>query len=165
MDFYFLLQNKDMVNKSAISWRKAAAIGLAFGALMIGLGALCARGHEFILLCIFTAPAIGLVEAVKISGIEKLLLLSPLWWTAMFLCAALPAKKALYGFIIGECIHFAVVIWIAIERELWAELASDWKEPCALDDFFTRLTCIGIYLAGHVFMILLRLKANHVNPK
>jgi len=89
-----------------------------------------------------------------------LLFLPPFWWAAMFLCAAWPTKKALYGFIVGECIHFAVAIWVAITWDLWGELACNWEyDP---GDFLIWLICLGIYLAGHVLMVFLRLKANCV---
>jgi len=142
------------------TWWKAvgiAVLGLAFGALMFGLGMLCAHGHDFALLLIFTGPVFGL-QFMGVPGPIVMLLLSPLWWPAMFLCAAWPTRKALYCFIAGECLHFAVVIWVVIGWSYWCELAYDWEYSPTR--FIIRSTCFAIFLAGHVFLIWLRLRAN-----
>jgi len=143
------------------SWWKAVAFaagGLAFGVLMFVLGGFCSSMCDWTLLCVFTAPAVA-PDLLGIHGaVVVLFFLSPLWWAAMFLCAAWPTKKALYAFIAGQCIHFAVAIWIVIEENYWVNLASAWEYiPMK---FFIRLSCITIYLAGHTFLIWLRLRAN-----
>ena len=144
------------------AWWKPAARGFAFGVLMIVLGMLCTCGCDFTILAIFTAPAIGL-SYVGIPGDGLLFFLSPLWWAVMFLCATRPTRKALYGFIAGQCIHFAVAIRVVIESSCWSELASDFVSN--LMAFFILSTCFGTYFAGHAFLIWLRMRANRAQKK